>query len=263
MSKIIVNEVETNIVVAQECVSTYLIGEPKPWTSEILPSSRWMWCKGASLLRSSYPDLWSKWYVNRGDVSISNANPAVVTLNSHGFLTGSCVSLVTTGSLPLGLSVDTEYFVIEIDDNSFNLASTLDFAIAGTKLATTSAGSGTHTIYSNPYGFEDSTHFYLPDYQGRVLKASGSYTISGRTKTAPALGVSEEDGFQGHKHYYGYYVAGSSGGATSFLLGSNVTGTNGDAVITSPINDGTNGVPRYGLTTRENSIGINYIVRVI
>jgi len=150
---------------ADEVISTELIGEMKPWTSKVLPNSRWMWCKGASLLRSSYPDLWSKWYTEV-DVITSTHGSDLINLSNHGFLTGECISFVGS-DLPAPLVEDTEYFVIYNDENSFKVATSLNNAIAGTVINLTDDGTGTQTLYSNPWGFADSTHFYLPDLQER------------------------------------------------------------------------------------------------
>lgn len=77
--------------------------------------------------------------------TISVANQIPIT--GHGFTTGSTVDLLTTGTLPTGLSTGTVYYVIRIDDDIISLASTKANAFAGTALPITIAtGSGTHTI---------------------------------------------------------------------------------------------------------------------
>ncbi len=84
--------------------------------------------------------------------TISNGTPGVVTLNGHGLTTGSVVHFTTTGALPTGLTAYVQgntnrvvYYVNVINANTFSLALTKADAIAGTVIATTSAGSGTHT----------------------------------------------------------------------------------------------------------------------
>ena len=61
-------------------------------------------------------------------------------------LTGTRVRLTTTTTLPAGLALATDYFVIRISDTTFRLASSFANAIAGTQIDITNAGSGTHTI---------------------------------------------------------------------------------------------------------------------
>ena len=74
--------------------------------------------------------------------TISNATPAVVTKSAHGLYSGMKIEFTTDGALPTGLSESTVYYVQRIDANTFNVATTVD----GTPVATSSAGSGTHTI---------------------------------------------------------------------------------------------------------------------
>lgn len=75
--------------------------------------------------------------------TISNANPAVFTLTDHGLAPGDRIRLETTGSLPTGLAVKTDYYVV------YNGLTTSTFQVStgngGDPLATTSAGSGTHS----------------------------------------------------------------------------------------------------------------------
>ena len=74
-------------------------------------------------------------------VTITNATPGVVTDTAHGFVNGQPIQLSTTGALPTGLSVATTYYVVNKAANTYELAAT----VGGASIATTSAGSGTHT----------------------------------------------------------------------------------------------------------------------
>lgn len=83
--------------------------------------------------------------------TITIAAPGVVTSDTHGLETGDKVILATTGALPTGLSVDTYYFAIagtysdgSTDPDTFNLATSLANAQAGTKITTTGSQSGAH-----------------------------------------------------------------------------------------------------------------------
>lgn len=77
--------------------------------------------------------------------SISNANPAVVTKTAHSFANGAEVSFTTTGALPAPLTTSDIYFVVGAAANTFNLSLTP----GGAAIATTSAGSGTHTVWGH------------------------------------------------------------------------------------------------------------------
>jgi hypothetical protein len=58
------------------------------------------------------------------------------------------VQLTTTTTLPAGLSLATDYFVIKQSDLTFKLATSYANAVAGTAVNITDAGTGTHTVSS-------------------------------------------------------------------------------------------------------------------
>lgn len=64
-----------------------------------------------------------------------NYTTNVITKASHGFYTGCPVDITTQGfPLPSGLAVSTTYYVIVNDANTFQLASSLANAVAGTAI---------------------------------------------------------------------------------------------------------------------------------
>ena len=77
-------------------------------------------------------------------VTISNADPCVITSNDHQLESGASVVFSTTGSLPAGIIAGKEYYVAESGrtNNTFRLSTTFG---SDTLVATTSAGSGTHS----------------------------------------------------------------------------------------------------------------------
>ncbi len=80
----------------------------------------------------------------------SNVNTVAdtITITANGYATGLTVRLTTTGTLPGGLALATNYFVIVVDANTFQLASSLANAVAGTAIDLTSQGSSgaTNTV---------------------------------------------------------------------------------------------------------------------
>lgn len=82
-------------------------------------------------------------------VTLTIAAPCVVTYTAHGMNTGCGVYLTTTGALPTGLTASTAYYIVKIDANTFNLATSVANAFAGTKITTTGTQSGTHTLFQN------------------------------------------------------------------------------------------------------------------
>lgn len=80
------------------------------------------------------------------DVSVANDT---ITEAAHGFKTGLKGQLTTSGVLPAGLALATDYFVIVVDADTFKLATSLVNAQAGTAVnITAAAGGGTHTFTS-------------------------------------------------------------------------------------------------------------------
>jgi len=88
--------------------------------------------------------------------TISNASPAVVTLNGHKLVSGAKVQFTTDGALPTGLSASTTYYAQVINDNTFKVSDTVD----GDPIDTSSAGSGTHTAIA-PTGKDGGWYSYL------------------------------------------------------------------------------------------------------
>lgn len=76
-------------------------------------------------------------------VTMTVANPCVVTWTAHGQANGQRVVFRTTGALPTGLLPNTVYFVINATTNTFQLAATA----GGAAIATSGTQSGSHTIY--------------------------------------------------------------------------------------------------------------------
>lgn len=88
-------------------------------------------------------------------VTLSIANPAVLSLTSHGLPTGTGVVLATTGALPTGLTAGTTYYMKSTGWNTANLYDTKANAVAGGttgRITTTGTQSGTHTLKGTYYG---------------------------------------------------------------------------------------------------------------
>jgi hypothetical protein len=76
----------------------------------------------------------------------------ICTMAGHGYTTGNGPVQVTTSAAdqPAGLSLLTDYWVIRLSASTFNLASSLANALAGTAVDIADAGTGTHKITSLP-----------------------------------------------------------------------------------------------------------------
>ncbi len=94
-----------------------------------------------------------------GTATITIATPAVITWVGHSFASTTsapaCTSAVvftTTGTLPTGITAGTVYWVIPstISGNTFQIATSIANAFAGTAVATSGSQSGTHTASNSP-----------------------------------------------------------------------------------------------------------------
>lgn len=178
------------------------------WTyAGVTAPSGWLLCYGQTVSRTTYADLFNALVPSQGTVTITIATPGVISQTGHPFVTGDAVYLTTTGALPTGLSTNTLYYVIKVDANSYNLATSRANAVAGTKIATSGTQSGTHTLFGCPYGLGDgSTTFTIPDARGRVL--AGADAMGGTAASRMTLARSQGS----------YGNLGASGGAESHTL---------------------------------------------
>jgi len=78
-----------------------------------------------------------------GDVNVPTN---YVTILNHGLVTGQKVQLTTSGSLPTGLSLATDYYIIRITSSTFRFATTAWNAFQGTAVTMSDPGTGTNTI---------------------------------------------------------------------------------------------------------------------
>jgi len=95
-------------------------------------------------------------------VTISVADPSVVTWNDHGLLANQPVVFVNEGgTLPTGVTADTVYYVLAtgLTANAF----TFSASEGGTAVAVTAAGTGTNTAVASPLGMTDMFQGYATD----------------------------------------------------------------------------------------------------
>lgn len=87
------------------------------------------------------------------DVTITIADPGVVSWTGHGLVAGQPVVFATTGALPGGLVAGTVYYVVAagLSDDAFSVAATAD----GAPIETTGTQNGTHTVSAPPAGMTD------------------------------------------------------------------------------------------------------------
>ncbi len=212
---------------------------------------------GAAISRTTYASLFNVLVTTPGYVAqtftVSIASPAVFTKAAHGFVGGERLRLTTTGSLPTGLSLLTDYFVAYIDANTFNLQSMSD-VLAGTFVNTSGVQGGAHSYQRSLWGLGDgATTFNVPDLRGVF---SRSWDDARGLDPARNIASFQLDAFQGHYHeqYYSGASAVASAGITADSMTSTPTTLRTNTGVKAALTDGTHGTPRVASETRP----INY-----
>lgn len=72
-----------------------------------------------------------------------------ITLTAHGLENFQRIQFTSSGTVPGGLTASTTYYVIVVDANTIQVASSYGNAFAGTQIDITTVGTGTHTL--TPY----------------------------------------------------------------------------------------------------------------
>lgn len=142
-----------------------------------------------------------------GDADVTVASDQI-EITSHGFYTGMLCQLTTTGTLPAGLALTTDYYAIVVDANTIKLATTLANALSGTAVdITAAAGGGTHTVDVTAVANNSITYtstsatVALEDASGSVDDVSRNWTFIGLhdywydnagTQEQVLVGVSDE-----------------------------------------------------------------------
>lgn len=130
--------------------------------------------------------------VTTGVVTITIANPGVVTWANHGFVNGDAVTLSTTGTLPTGLTAGTLYYIVAAATNTFELALT----VGGAPIVTTGAQSGVQTAVVQPAaGFWTGVLWwpYVDFGSMGIDKQLIGVDITGDGQVAIALGYDQRD----------------------------------------------------------------------
>jgi len=125
--------------------------------------------------------------------SANDSTDIIQTIESVVPITGTAVTVSSTGSLPSPLSAGTVYFIIKISDNTAKLATTWANADAGTAINLTNSGSGVHTIVTVNPGVinhiirdtRSNSVYYFQDSNARiwVTYVGVAHLVTGNTLT--------------------------------------------------------------------------------
>lgn len=244
-------------------VSAIPSGSVMPFAARVVPSG-WLICDGSAVSRSTFASLFAAMCPSLGTFSVTIASPAVFTLASHGLSVGERVRFTTTGALPTGLTVNTDYFVSVVPSaNTFNVSATA----GGSNVNTTGSQSGTHTAQFFAYGAGDgSTTFNVPDLRGRAIHgadAMGGTAASRVTRAVAGIDGAALGGSGGDQHTQSHSLSFSATfGDTS--AGGGYTGPGGAAGVAGPIGSFSTGSATDGTGSSQNmppAIITNYIIK--
>lgn len=182
-----------------------------------------------------------------GDTFTADAGTDIITMtstanNPSNILVGTRVRLTTTTTLPAGLALATDYYVIKVTDSTFKLATSYANAIAGTAINITDAGTGTHTMsrllprHTNGAGVQ--AIFFNPN---SVALGAGTPNLSiGYTNSAQVASRATPT----------VLPVGKTGATNSHILYTGATGT-GKYNYTMPLQAGDAGIAE--INTIQNS----------
>lgn len=133
------------------------------------------------------------------------------------------VRFTTTGTLPTGLSLNTDYWLVRVSATTARVATSFANAIAGTVIAFTDAGSGTHTLTCrlprSSDGSQVNAIIFNPQATalgagtpGLSLGYTNSASVASRaTPTTPSLPIGKTAATNSHILYTGATGAGKFG----------------------------------------------------
>lgn len=89
--------------------------------------------------------------LGQSDTFTADAGTDICTYTSFAsipsnLMVGTRVRLTSSGTLPAGLALATDYYLIKVTDGTFKLATSFANALTNTAIDITDAGTGTHTI---------------------------------------------------------------------------------------------------------------------
>lgn len=132
-------------------------------------------------------------------VTMTSANPTVVTWTANGMATGDSITFTTSGALPTNVVANTQYFITTVTADTFKLSTTRKTLAAGTFIdGTAGAQSGTHTGH-NPQFRQTALA-----YQNGVLVKSGTTTRRYLGSFLTTATTTTEDSFT-KRFLYNYY----------------------------------------------------------
>lgn len=164
----------------------------------------------------------SRVLINSNTFTASSSSGLLLTY-TNDFATYTKVRFTSSGTLPTGLSIDTDYWLVRVSSTTARVATSFANAIAGTVISYTDGGSGTHTF-----------RIQMPRYANGVGCEAFFVAQTQPTAGGPNLSASAYDN-----------TADYSGTGTRSFAGSPTMGATADAYAARILHSG-NASGRYG-----------------
>jgi hypothetical protein len=110
-------------------------------------------------------------------VTFSIASPCVVTWTAHGLADRTPIYFTSSGTLPSGIVSGTQYYVVAVSTNTFQLSTT----VGGAALTTSGSQSGTHTAVAQIHKIFESLQAANTAHYPPAAASSTWWTDSGAT----------------------------------------------------------------------------------
>jgi hypothetical protein len=165
---------------------------------------------------------------NSTTVTISNANPGVVTWIDHGMVANQMVRFTSTGTLPDGLSASQGfYYYVKNVINSYSF--TLSATPGGAEIDTTGTQSGIHTVYYGAIPTAQRAIWYQSEATSSSIGAIHSPSLN--ASYTPQHGSTFIVCGQKPKFEYTTLTAQADIGASSLTVADAVDWVNGDQIV--------------------------------
>lgn len=161
--------------------------------------------------------------VINGENFTASSSSGLLLTYTNDWQNYSKVRFTTTTTLPTGLSLATDYWLVRVSATTARVATSFANAIAGTVIAFTDAGTGTHTLTTRLPRYSDGAGvdaiFFNPQATalgagtpGLSLGYTNSASVASRaTPTTPSLPIGKTAATASHILYSGATGAGKMG----------------------------------------------------
>lgn len=140
-----------------------------------------------------------------------NATTDQATCTAHGYSNGDPIIVTSTTTLPAPLTETTEYYIIYVDANTFQLATTYGNAIDGVAVDLTDTGTGTHSVYAKGGG---ANYHVFADYSDSAAQNFATTDVNTGADTITLTAHTIEQGMRVRFSTTGTLPSGISSGTT-------------------------------------------------